>query len=243
VLVHGLSSSLHEWDQLIPTLVGAGWKTIACDLPGHGNSPRLKDRMGYTSCHLYEIWVYWINGLHLPENFFLVGHSLGGTLCLRYAQQYPERLRGLILIDPLFHLEQLPRPVKACPFLLDIGQHLVHSLPRQLLLTGMKLPFLPTAVLSLAVRQQQAADVQRADPAVTHLIRRLEPVPTQPRKITLPVLVLWGEHDLSLSPSSFPRLVETLPNAQGFPVPGCGHHPHLQKPAEVNRAILDFLKK
>lgn len=107
---------------------------------------------------------------------------------------------------------------------------------------GMSLPFMPSAALSRRIQEQQAADVQRADPAVTHFIHGLKLLPTQPSRITLPVLVVWGEQDRSLAPSSFPRLVESLPNAQGCPVPGCGHHPHLQKPEEVNRVILEFLE-
>jgi pimeloyl-ACP methyl ester carboxylesterase len=59
----------------------------------------------------------------------------------------------------------------------------------------------------------------------------------------LPALVIWGDQDLTLKPASFPRLVQSLPDAAGFPIAGSGHQPHIGKPEEVNRAVLDFFAR
>jgi pimeloyl-ACP methyl ester carboxylesterase len=243
VLVHGLGSSLHEWDTVIPALAGAGYQSIACDLLGHGNSPKPKERREYTFQSIYNHWVDWVNGLKLAEPFCLAGHSLGGYLCLSFAMMQPDRLKSLLLIDPLYSLDQIPRLVRNFPALIDLGQLILHTAPRELLIWAMRLPGMPTAALPLKVQQQRAVEMKSANPAVSRLIRSLEPLMPQPALVKLPVLVVWGDHDRSLSPRSFPRLIESLPNAQGLQVPGCGHHPHFEKPAEVNRAILDFLEK
>jgi pimeloyl-ACP methyl ester carboxylesterase len=129
VLVHGLASSLHEWDLLTPVLCEAGWRTAACDLLNHGDSPKEQDQ---DCCHLpavYASLVQWIEGLGMEAPFVLVGHSLGGYLCLQFALQFPERLRGLFLIDPLFSPEQIPGAVVRAPQMLDIGQRMLHAAP------------------------------------------------------------------------------------------------------------------
>ena len=241
VLVHGLGSSLHEWDTVIPALVGAGWQAYACDLPGHGSSPKPKEQAAYTLQNLYDGWAAWVEGLGLPEPFVLAGHSLGGYLSLRFAKQHPARLRGLLLIDPLYSLDQIPSLARHFPALIDLGQLILHTAPRELLIWAMRLPGMSTAALPLQAQQQRANEMRSANPAVSRLIRSLVPLMPQSALVKLPVLVVWGDHDCTLAPRSFPRLVKSLPNAQGLRVPGCGHHPHFEKPAQVNQAILDFL--
>jgi len=242
LLVHGLASSLHEWDLLSPVLCEAGWRTVACDLLDHGDSPKEQEQ---ECCHLpavYASLVQWIEGLGLDAPFVLVGHSLGGYLGLQFALQCPERLRGLVLIDPVFSPEQIPGALVRAPQMLDFGQRMLHAAPKRVMESVMNLTFEPNSPMSAASRRQKSHDLLRAAKQVTRLVRGVKDLTPRLGEIRLPVWVAWGTRDRLLSPKSFPKLVSSLPNARGYPLEGCGHHPHLEKPAQVNGMIREFLK-
>jgi len=241
VLVHGLGSSLHEWDPVIPALVEAGYRAYACDLPGHGESPKPGDPGQYQIQAVVDRLVSWIDGLSLEEPFILAGHSLGGYLSLKFALQVPSRLRGLLLIDPLYSPEQIPGLVRLLPRLLEAGEKVIQTVPDDLLLALMKLHITPSSRLPVTVREQEAADIKRASPWIMRMLESVYTLQPELEQVELPVLVIWGDQDRSLSPKSFPPLIAGLPKAQGRRMAGCGHHPHLERPEEVNAAIKTFL--
>ena len=107
VLVHGLAASLHDWDALIPELVRSGYSAYAMDLLGHGDSPKPDVRL-YEMDWLIDHFVSWMQGLTLLSAPVLIGHSLGGYVILEYARRYPDRVRGLVLVDPFYDDRQLP---------------------------------------------------------------------------------------------------------------------------------------
>jgi pimeloyl-ACP methyl ester carboxylesterase len=57
----------------------------------------------------------------------------------------------------------------------------------------------------------------------------------------VPTLVVWGDRDQTLAPSSFPRLVAALPRAAGRTLPA-GHVPHQSHAGEFNALALEFLR-
>jgi 3-oxoadipate enol-lactonase len=60
-------------------------------------------------------------------------------------------------------------------------------------------------------------------------------------KVTVPVLVLVGEHDEATPPPMSRELAAGLPNARLKVIPGCAHVPQLQSPEIFLDAIGDFL--
>jgi 3-oxoadipate enol-lactonase len=60
-------------------------------------------------------------------------------------------------------------------------------------------------------------------------------------RVTVPVLVLVGEHDEATPPPMSHELAAGLPNARLKIIPGCAHVPQLQSPEAFLDAIGDFL--
>lgn len=57
----------------------------------------------------------------------------------------------------------------------------------------------------------------------------------------VPTLIL-GKYDELADPSGTDQLANTIPGSQKVLIDDCGHLPQLEKPAEFNRLVTDFLK-
>ena len=107
VLVHGISASIDHWKFLMPDLVSAGYQVVAMDLFGHGDSVKPKDPRLYSAGALYGTFEDLLDSLPIAPPYYLVGHSIGGYISLRYARSNPKKVRAMVLINPLFTLKQL----------------------------------------------------------------------------------------------------------------------------------------
>jgi pimeloyl-ACP methyl ester carboxylesterase len=96
IAIHGITANLHSWGALAPDLTRAGFRFVAYDLRGRGESS--KPPTGYnTSIHADDL-LGLLDFFKLPYAN-LIGHSLGAVVGLHFAAKYPERIRRLVLID------------------------------------------------------------------------------------------------------------------------------------------------
>lgn len=242
ILIHGLAASRCDWVWMAPELSQAGYRAITLDLPGHGDSWKPEDRGEYTVSAMYSAFEEWLDGLQLEKPFVMVGHSLGGNLCLRYARRHPERLAGLVLIDPFYSISQVSPLMRALfrhPRLAERG---LRRAPGWLVNALIGLDPLTINKFPPSVKQQISQDYLRASPHIMLLPPTGGELLTTLHEVCLQSLVIWGEHDMTLNPSSFPALVNRMPCADWRSIPKCGHQPHLTQPELVNALVLKFLQ-
>lgn len=247
ILVHGLAASLRDWDYLLPELAAAGYRGYALDLLGHGESPK-PDSRTYKTKWVFKHFVQWIDSLQFPEPPILIGHSLGGYMCLRYAIRNPEKVRALVLTNPFYKLSQLPALLRRTYRRPTINAIVVERTPEWIFrwiidLTNVALGRTGGSDLTLSdsVRLQTALDYKRTAPGAFNIPNTVRDLTSDLPRVTMPTLVLWGDRDQTLAPVSFPSLVRTLPNARGHVISG-GHVPHQSNPSEYNRLVLEFLE-
>lgn len=94
-LIHGFLGSKKLWDPLVKRLK-KHFQVITVDLPGHGDS----NSIGYVhSMEMMADMVSSILGANKIRKAILVGHSLGGYVSLAFAEKFPDKLYGLVLIN------------------------------------------------------------------------------------------------------------------------------------------------
>jgi len=100
VLLHGFTESLDIWENLTAILC-KDFRVIAIDLPGHGESSVYGDI--HTMSFMAQTVKTLVDFLNISD-LLLIGHSMGGYVCLEFAKQYPAMLSGL----GLFHSHAMP---------------------------------------------------------------------------------------------------------------------------------------
>lgn len=99
VLIHGLASNLTRWSEFVATTrLAETWDILRLDLRGHGGSLH-RGRIGM------DAWCADLAALLRAEGVpeaVLAGHCLGANVALWFACRAPERVAGLVLIEPMF---------------------------------------------------------------------------------------------------------------------------------------------
>jgi proline iminopeptidase len=149
------------------------------------------------------------------ESWFVLGHSWGAAIASLYAAAHPERVRGLVLANPL-----------------EISSGFFE--PADDALTGGIEPFAEE-------HDPDVADMLWEDLESTCPDARGEGYDLTPfvRRITAPALVLLGERDAIDRRSG--KLWAELTNAQVVSLADAGHWPFLERPEDFRRAVTEFL--
>lgn len=97
LLLHGLGDSPHVFDELAPALTGRFY-VVGLARRAHGRSER---RGPYDIGTLVEDVRRFLDTLGWRQ-VVLVGHSMAGSEMVRFAALYPDRVRGLVLLDAAY---------------------------------------------------------------------------------------------------------------------------------------------
>jgi pimeloyl-ACP methyl ester carboxylesterase len=234
VLLHGLGSTATAFGSLLTRMLPHAGRLLAPDLPGHGFSEIPSGRL--TSERLFYALSELLDDL-VAEPMVLIGSSLGGALALRYAVERPGRLVALALISPagartspsewdeLLDAFKIDSTADARRLL----ARLYHRAPWYLAALA---PGLRDIMKGAAVR-----DVVRSA-TLDNL-----PAPSSLSALKMPILLLWGQSERLLPPSSLAYFRRHLPQHAIVEEPaGFGHSPHVDDPARLAERLLAFAK-
>jgi pimeloyl-ACP methyl ester carboxylesterase len=241
VLLHGWGSSWHHWEFLIPELTSAGYAVYAPDLYGHGKSAHPNNAAEYPIETYYQSICRWIKteGIGRP---LLIGHSMGGYLGLKFALDHPQDVAGMVLINPLV----APQQIAISPFLKNqtlplLGELLLKWTPEWLVKSSLDFNRQDTTDLPAAFQHQTALDYKRASPHIVRTLNTIKDLRPSLNQIQTPILLVWGDRDLTLNPKIHADLLKQLPCVQGCCFKGCYHAPHLAQRERFNKLLLSFV--
>jgi pimeloyl-ACP methyl ester carboxylesterase len=240
VLVHGHPFNRSMWRPQLRRFAGDGWRVIAPDLRGYGESSVVA---GKTTLDVFATDIAWLLDRLGVERIVLGGLSMGGQIVMDFYRQFPDRVRGLVLADTFAGLdsparrqlrldtadrleregmvgyadEELPKMVappniEADPDLAEQVHHMMRSTPPQ------------GAAAALRGRAER--------PDYVGLLGT----------VTVPALVVVGREDTYTPVADAELMCERLPDSTLVVIEGAGHMPNLERPEEFNDALDAFLK-
>jgi 2-succinyl-6-hydroxy-2,4-cyclohexadiene-1-carboxylate synthase len=240
LLLHGFLGSLRDWDDVVAELAN-GFRCVAVDLPGHGQSPVADEppTMLSTSTLLVDL----VDDLG-ADTYNVVGYSMGGRLALYLALMFPMRIDHLILESATAGLvddaereerrardEALARRLESEPLEGILGEWY-------------------DAPLWANLRPEQRADMaaRRAhnDPrGLAQALRGMGQGAQPPQwddlsRHTLPTLLIAGADDPVYSAIVL-DMAERMGNARADVVFSAGHNVHLERPGVFAEIVRGFL--
>ena len=237
ILLHGFLASHQLWNAQFEDL-SKRYRVIAPDLPGHGSS----DSLGYL--HSMELLAEAINALlrHLGlRRVVMIGHSLGGYVSLAFAEQYTDKLKGLILINSTAAADSETRKASR--------DQLVRMLPKkfELVINSLVDSFFviygPYRLPSLKKYKRWATSTEAKGIAAN--VRGMKA--RKEREIILkfapyPYLIISGAEDPIIDCEQSKLEAELSPNGSIEVLEDSGHMSVMEKPWLINRLILSFFR-
>jgi len=249
VLVHGLGGFAESWRYTVEALASRA-RVYAVDLPGFGRSAKPRGRYALT---------FFARALHGfldavgAGQVSLVGHSLGGAVCVTYALTRPARVERMALVGglvPGFPYEfSLPARVAALP---GVGEALSLCGCAPLYKASIARCFaVPVAeevdfLVDSFYAERANAEARAAFLATLRHVRADLAAHTDAYRrafatMDLPLLLIHGRQDRVVPASHCAAAVAALPRAGVRWVDQCGHFPHIEHAPAVNAWLAEFL--
>jgi pimeloyl-ACP methyl ester carboxylesterase len=247
LLSHGVTLSVRVWTKQLRSLAAAGFRVIAYDHRGHGDSP-----LGPAGHGLDQIAADLgsvIEAMDLRD-VVIVGHSMGGIatqlFCLDHPEVARERVAGIVLLSTLAR-----SPFAANPRLAQLMTGLADRLPdtagalraRDLGLLIARLGFgkSPAPAHVEATRQMILATDPRTRREATSALAGLDITDRLPT-LDLPALVVCGTADLITPLAESRRIARRIPGARLEVLAGGGHMLMFEQPETLDGLIADFAR-
>ncbi len=250
LFVHGLSGSWPNWLEQLPVFAD-NHRVIALDLPGFGKSPM---PTGEISISGYARTLDALLDALDIDAAAVVGNSMGGFVAAELAINFPQRVERLVLVsaaglstyrDPrglreLRRIRRMERPIAAVTRWSAANADILASRP-----------VLRTAALGaitrhadrlpapLAAEQIRGAGKPGFLPALQanldYDFRHRLP------EIACPTLIVWGANDPVVTVRDADAYAELIPGSRSVILPDTGHMPQIERPAELNALLAEFL--
>ncbi len=240
VLIHGSAGAINWWDDLIP-LLSQGHRVIAIDMLGYGGSD--KPDSDYSIETQANLVAQVLGKLDVPQAI-IVGHSLGGKVVTSVAEQSPDLVAGLVLIDtaPDNSFGGLSGGARATrtPVL---GQALWRIAPDSMIKKNVEQGFAP----GFDVPDKYVEDVREMTyPAYKDSATQsedyteAETLPDRLVRTGKPLLVIFGEEDQIYDAREALSAYAAIPGSDTLLIPDSGHSPQVETPEKTAAAINSF---
>ncbi len=235
IILHGWQSSKEKWQRVKQEIkqyyenTSRSIEIIVPDLPGFKKETALDRTWDLDD---YVEWFKNFSSCH-SEPFFLLGHSFGGRIAIKFARKYPEKIKGLILVSAAGII-----PKK------NLYRYLISAFAK-ITRKFAFLPFFPFFRKIFYKYILRRTDYIKAEkfPYLKETFKNIikEDLRKHLSKIKVPCLIIWGEKDKMTPVSDAYLMNKEIPNSKLQILQGIGHFPYIENPKFLCRKIKDFI--
>lgn len=243
VLIHCFTCAIDWWDGMVPRLAREH-RVVAVDLLGHGGSE--KPTSGYEIENQADL-VAGVLGRLGVRDATVAGHSLGGPVSIALAEQSPQLVERLVVMDssPNRTYGDVGL-IGELPFKPVIGQALWRVKPDFSVRDGLEVAFAP----GFPVPDAFVEDVKRltysaydgSHDAFDEYTDE-EPLPERTAATAKPTLAIMGAEEQIVDDPEAALAAYRAAGAQTRLIQGAGHSPNVERPALTARLVRAFARQ
>ena len=254
ILLHGFGASEYSWREVMGPLSRSG-RVIAYDRPAFGLTERPMEG-DWTGTNPYSVQgnVELLDGLMdelSVDKAILVGNSAGGEIVAAYAIEHPERVQGLVLVDPAVGKENRgPVPqwavsLMASPQIRHIAPVLVRTIAGDMGNDTIRMAWHDPVRIDPQVYEgyRRPLKANNWDKALYEFTIAGNPASYSGHlaNLTMPVLIITGDDDRIVPTAQSIQLSREIPGAELGVLKDCGHVPQEECPDQFMTSIHAFL--
>jgi pimeloyl-ACP methyl ester carboxylesterase len=231
LILHGWNGSSDSWRKVIEILE-IKYKVICLDFPGFGKTETPK--IPWSLNDFVEWLKEFTQKLNLKE-FFLLGHSFGGRVAIKFSISYPEKVKKLILVSSAGIKQEWGLKEKIIFQISKIGNAIFSKNHFLRFKDGTR---------NLFYRIARVKDYSKAKGMMKETMKKIveeDLLPELP-KIQNETLIIWGEKD-KIVPLKYAFIFkEKIKNSKLEILLKIGHSPHLEDPEKLAEILISNLK-
>lgn len=256
VMLHGFPDNLGIFDKIAPRVAESGRRVVAFDFLGFGDSD--KPGSGYSFEQQTGDVLAVADALGL-DRITPVGHDAGGAVAVNFAVAHPERTAEVALLNCFYGTSpslRFPELIEffATPGLTALSQHFLRTPARFAEILEFQRSMFREVLASeeqidydefLAPLIDENFSRQGSGPAFAHMtsqllaeVAREDQSMAALENLEIPFRLIWGAEDPYLVLAVAEEISRHLRDCTSTVLPGAGHWPQIDRPAEVTRALL-----
>ena len=242
LLLHGYPTSSYLWRNVMPHAAEAGWRAVAPDLPGFGDSPA--QRPGTWERQIEHVERF-RQALGL-DGVALGVHDWGGLIGLRWACDNPGAVSALFITDTGFFPDGRWHGMAKTLRTEGEGEQFLANVNRDLLAAGLRhvSPGLPDDVIADywkafadEDRRQSQLDLYRSGD-----FSKLEAYDGRLGALDLPTLIVWGAKDEFAPVGGAHRFHKQISGSRLVVLDDAGHYVMEDASERVGKEVRSFLE-
>jgi non-heme chloroperoxidase len=235
IFLHGVTDSWRSFERVLP-LLPTSIRAFALSQRGHGDSSR--PTAGYRLADLSADLLAFLDAMGV-RTAIIVGHSMGASVAQRFVVDHPDRVERLALMGAFSTFDDPGLIDFVASSIVPLTDPIAASFAREWQLSTLARP-MSAAHLDAVVSETLKVPARVWREAFDGFLKTPD-FTSELTKVSVPVLLMWGDHDSYALRAAQDRLLEVMPQAQFIAYEGSGHAFHWEDPEQFTKDLVPFL--